>query len=63
MAMNKAMQRYLNTIGDQEWKANVKMLKEYCENDVKAMIMVYYFICWLVDHEANDEWLFLLKKF
>ena len=63
MAMNKAMQRYLSTIGDQEWKANVKMLKEYCENDVKAMIMVYYFICWLVDHEANDEWLLLLKKF
>lgn len=48
MAMNKAIQRYLLSIDNEEWKAISKKLEEYCENDVRAMIMVYYFIKYLI---------------
>lgn len=51
MAMNIAIQRYLETIGDEEWKEKEKELAKYCENDVKAMIMVFYFIKYLVNLE------------
>ena len=51
MAMNKAIQRYLNGIGDIEWKEDVKRLKDYCENDVMAMIMVYHFVLKLLQEE------------
>lgn len=44
MAMNKAIQRYLGTIGDIEWENVKQELAKYCENDVKAMIMVYHFV-------------------
>ncbi|MBR2848995.1 MAG: DUF2779 domain-containing protein [Mycoplasmataceae bacterium] len=44
MAMNKGIQRYLNSIGDLEWEKESKNLAEYCENDVYAMIMVYFFV-------------------
>ena len=48
MAMNKAIQRYLNGIGNHEWDEVVNQLKAYCENDVKAMIMVYHFVLFLL---------------
>ena len=48
MAMNKAIQRYLDAIGDKEWNDVSKQLKAYCENDVKAMIMVYHFVLFLL---------------
>ncbi len=44
MAMNKAIQRYLMVIGNNEWNNEAEELKQYCENDVKAMIMVYFFV-------------------
>ena len=43
MAMDIAIQRSLGIIGDEEWKKKEAYLKEYCENDVRAMIMVYDF--------------------
>ena len=43
MAMSKAVDRYLGGIGDVEWENVSNDLKKYCENDVKAMIMVYHF--------------------
>jgi hypothetical protein len=43
MAMSKAVDRYLGGIGNIEWENVSKELKRYCENDVKAMIMVYHF--------------------
>ena len=43
MAMSKAIDRRLNGIGDTEWLEVVKDLEKYCENDVKAMLMVYHF--------------------
>lgn len=51
MAMNKAIQRYLDSIGDNEWEITSKNLATYCENDVKAMIMVYYFVKYLYENE------------
>lgn len=51
MAMNKAIQRYLFTIGDHEWNTEVENLKTYCENDVRAMIMVYYFVKKLLEEK------------
>lgn len=50
MAMNKAIQRYLDSIGDNEWKEVEKNLKKYCENDVKAMIMVFYYVKYLLNN-------------
>lgn len=44
MAMNKAIQRYLLSIHDNEWALISTYLKKYCKNDVKAMIMVYFFV-------------------
>ncbi|MGL5732606.1 MAG: DUF2779 domain-containing protein [Metamycoplasmataceae bacterium] len=43
MAMSKAIDRNLGAIGDNEWLEAEEQLKKYCENDVKAMIMVYHF--------------------
>ncbi|MGL5205391.1 MAG: DUF2779 domain-containing protein, partial [Metamycoplasmataceae bacterium] len=43
MAMSKAIDRRLGGIGDNEWIETQEQLKEYCENDVKAMLMVYHF--------------------
>ncbi|MDK2819773.1 MAG: DUF2779 domain-containing protein [Mycoplasmataceae bacterium] len=43
MAMSKAIDRRLGGIGDNEWLEAVEDLKKYCENDVKAMLMVYHF--------------------
>ena len=48
MAMNKAIQRYLDAIGDEEWNVVSQNLAAYCENDVRAMIMVYYFVKYLI---------------
>ena len=41
MAMEAAINRTLGITGDVEWEHLVEKLKEYCENDVRAMIMVY----------------------
>ncbi|MBU4692527.1 DUF2779 domain-containing protein [Mycoplasma zalophi] len=44
MAMDNAILRYTEVIGDKEWELKSKKLKEYCHNDVLAMIMVFDFI-------------------
>ncbi|MGL5590985.1 MAG: DUF2779 domain-containing protein [Metamycoplasmataceae bacterium] len=44
MAMSKAINRRLGAIGDNEWEEVEEQLKKYCENDVKAMLMVYHFV-------------------
>jgi len=48
MAMQVAIERATGVMGDNQWKQTVDKLKEYCENDVKAMIMVYYYILFLL---------------
>ncbi|TDV22852.1 uncharacterized protein DUF2779 [Mycoplasmopsis mustelae] len=48
MAMEEAILRYLGATNDIVWINNiVPNLKKYCENDVRAMIMVYDFIMYL----------------
>ncbi|WP_326494918.1 UU173 family protein [Mycoplasmopsis felis] len=48
MAMEAAILRYLGATNDAVWNNNiVPELKKYCENDVRAMIMVYEFIMYL----------------
>ncbi|CAM9113721.1 DUF2779 domain-containing protein [Mycoplasma marinum] len=44
MAMEAAIQRAIGVVGDNEWEEKQGVLKEYCENDVRAMIMVYQLI-------------------
>lgn len=48
MAMNLAIERSLGIIGDHKWKEITNNLKKYCENDVRAMIMVYFFVKYLL---------------
>lgn len=43
-AMEVAINRALGIIGDNEWKIRAEELKKYCENDVRAMIMVYDYV-------------------
>ncbi|QZE12397.1 UU173 family protein [Mycoplasma sp. Ms02] len=47
MAMHEAIQRYLGNTKELSWNQITPFLLEYCENDVKAMIMVYEFIMFL----------------
>ncbi|QKT05287.1 UU173 family protein [Mycoplasma sp. OR1901] len=48
MAMEVAILRHVNGISDNVWEQNVvPELKRYCENDVRAMIMVYEFVMFL----------------
>ncbi|MEA4115499.1 DUF2779 domain-containing protein [Mycoplasma sp. 744] len=43
MAMKIAIDRYLNVIEDQEWIEKEIKLKEYCQNDVIAMLVTFAF--------------------
>ena len=49
MAMNAGIERAIGLTGDNEWNIIKKQLKEYCENDVRAMIMVYDFVLKLLN--------------
>ena len=51
MAMDLAINRALGILGDNVWSEKVAMLKKYCENDVRAMIMVYDFIIKLIEEK------------
>ncbi|MEA4162472.1 UU173 family protein [Mycoplasma sp. 4404] len=49
MAMEKAQIRHAKLIGDSHWENDiVPELKKYCENDVRAMIMVYELIMYIL---------------
>ena len=49
MAMMKAISRATNIMGDNEWKEIITKLEVYCENDVKAMIMIKEFLEHLIN--------------
>lgn len=53
-AMELAINRALNIIGEKEWGIKVAQLKKYCENDVRAMIMVYDYVDFLLKGSQND---------
>ncbi len=42
-AMEVAINRYLGLIKDNEWAIKVEQLKEYCQNDVVAMLVTFSF--------------------
>ncbi len=48
ICQNETTKRFHNKLTDQEWAELEKNLKIYCENDVRAMIAVEYFIKELV---------------
>ncbi|UUD35759.1 DUF2779 domain-containing protein [Mycoplasmopsis caviae] len=48
MALEESISRKLGIIGDSAWETKIDSLKEYCENDVMAMIMTYDFIMEIV---------------
>lgn len=50
MAMEWGIKRALGFVGDEEWKKEKENLKEYCENDVKAMLMVYDFAIYMQEN-------------
>ncbi len=43
-AQNASTRRFFNKVTDEEWNEDVKHLKEYCNNDVRAMIAVEYLV-------------------
>ena len=53
MAMDVAIQRYLDIIGDNEWRTYSDRLIEYCENDVRAMIMVKDYLIFLNNNKSE----------
>ncbi|WP_029906543.1 UU173 family protein [Mycoplasmopsis opalescens] len=44
MALEIILNRNLGKIGDEHWKVKSEKLKEYCENDVLSMLVVFDFI-------------------
>ncbi|RJS88752.1 DUF2779 domain-containing protein, partial [Ureaplasma urealyticum] len=49
VCQTKTTKRFFNTITDLEWEQFVHDARIYCENDVRAMIAVEYFIKKLID--------------
>jgi hypothetical protein len=39
-----ATKRFFNLISNEEWNVISDNLKKYCENDVRAMVAVEYFV-------------------
>ncbi len=52
MAMKLAIDRALDIIGEKQWREFEVQLKKYCENDVRAMIMVYDYVTYLLEQHA-----------
>ncbi|MCV3753390.1 DUF2779 domain-containing protein [Mycoplasma enhydrae] len=52
-ALSIATTRALDKIGPNEWESKQKDLKEYCHNDVMAMLMVADLVKYLVKDEQN----------
>ena len=50
-AQNETTLRFFNLINDEEWPKMEMKLKEYCENDVWAMIILEY---WLWQNQLKD---------
>ncbi|XBA51221.1 DUF2779 domain-containing protein [[Mycoplasma] cavipharyngis] len=44
ICQNLCNQRYLNRINNQLWEHNAKLMKQYCENDVRVMIAAEFLI-------------------
>lgn len=52
---SKTVLRFFNKVSDDEWKTLSKNMQVYCENDVRAMIAVEYFVKGLIDEKIKVE--------
>ena len=52
-AQNASTKRFFGLLNDQEWKITVENLGKYCDNDVRAMIAVDYFIKNIIDNKIT----------
>lgn len=43
-AQNASTKRFFGLLNDQDWKTTVENLGKYCDNDVRAMVAVEYFL-------------------
>ena len=56
MCQQKTMARFYNQLSDQDWQELVRNVSTYCENDVRAMVAVEYFITdYLVPKYLKNE--------
>lgn len=46
--------RFFDKISDSKWKLISKQLEKYCENDVRAMVAVEYYVKYLIENRNND---------
>lgn len=53
LAMTEGIKRFLGQSHDQSWKKIEENLKQYCHNDVMAMLMVYEFIEYIAEIEQK----------
>jgi hypothetical protein len=52
-AQTEATKRFFNLLENEEWSVIETDLKKYCENDVRAMIAVEYFIREIVSNKIK----------
>lgn len=50
-AQSASVKRFFGLLNDQEWKTTVENLGKYCDNDVRAMVAVEYFIKNIIDNK------------
>ncbi len=53
-AQNASTKRFFGLISDHEWKATVENLGKYCDNDVRAMVAVEYFVKNILDGNIHQ---------
>lgn len=54
-AQSKATLRFFGIINNDEWELDAQSLKEYCENDVRAMIAVEYWIDFIISQKEKNN--------
>ncbi|MDQ0513593.1 hypothetical protein J2Z62_000031 [Mycoplasmoides fastidiosum] len=57
-----SIQRYLNQINNALWTTNVRLMKQYCENDVRSMIAVEYLMEQIVTAAMQNQTILDIEK-
>lgn len=55
ICQNLSIQRFLNLVKNEVWEFNKKLMKIYCENDVRSMIAVEYLIKKIIITAKKEE--------
>ena len=53
-AQNASTKRFFSLISDSEWKVTAENLGKYCDNDVRAMVAVEYFVKNILDGKVHQ---------